>query len=174
MSRHTVILVLAVVLTLSGCSGVREGTRQGAVMSWSEAPANARARIVVYRPSTLDHFQRSPEIDLNGVPACDLPNGEAFFRDIEPGSVTVSTSLWDWPGTSRLAFRADEGRTYFVRMSPNAEKRLAGLLGGHPGVWIAEALAERGGPFLLDLTARAEALASLESISAAECIQAAK
>ena len=109
-----------------------------------------QAVVIVYRPNTLDHFARKPTVKI-GSTACDLAMGASFRHAVPPGRVAVTTDLWDWPGTSKAEFLAEAGQTYRVRILPNPDKRLAGLLGGHPGVWVAEAFADRPGPFLVDL-----------------------
>lgn len=132
-------------------------------------PSSGNALVVVYRPKTFDHALRTPTIHLNGRPTCDLPNAHALKQEIAPGEVFVTATLWDWPGTSRIAFSAEADRTYLIRMEPNSEKRLAGLIGGHPGVWIAEAFSEKSGPYVLDIMSEQEGTLSLTGTQPVIC-----
>jgi hypothetical protein len=145
---NRILAVGACLMILAGCAGKPASSGSGIIIN--AAPPD-RALVIVYRTSAFDHSARMPGIAINGVHACDLADGHALVREVEPGNTAISTSLWDWPGTSTITVAVERGETYYIRMAPNPDKRMAGMVGGHPGVWLAEALAERRGPFLLDL-----------------------
>jgi hypothetical protein len=92
---------------------------------------------------------RPPTIEINAVATCDAHNQHAFTYVVAAGPVALAASLWNQPGTSRLSWTAEAGKTYFVRVK-SADKNWAGLL-GMAGTLAAEAASERAGPFDIDL-----------------------
>jgi hypothetical protein len=100
---------------------------------------------------------RSIDMDVNGVPACDLPRGGGFATDVGSGEVTVAAHLWDIPDQSHLSWRAEPSKTYFVRVRVSGES--SGAVGGLWGLGGA-AVSGPTGPFDLDLTDETAALAS--------------
>jgi hypothetical protein len=157
---------LAGVLTVAGAL---TGCAAGFPISSSEigSPRPNTARLIVYRPSGQMLMWRSLSVDVNGVPACDLPRGGGFKKDVGSGEVTVAAHLWDMPGTSSLSFMTETARTYYVRVrisgetSPGAVGALFGL-GTHPPA------SGGSGPFDLDLTDETAAIASGVSLTDAD------
>jgi hypothetical protein len=97
-------------------------------------------------------------VDVNGVQSCDLPRGGGFPKDVASGEVTVAVNLWDIPEKSSLSFMAEAGKTYFVRVRVSGEAS-PGVKGGLFGLGN-EATSRASGPFDLDLTDEAVAIAS--------------
>jgi hypothetical protein len=142
-------------------AGILAGCSVGFPISRSEigSPEPGAARLIIYRPSGKMLPLRSISVDVNGIPACDLPNGGGFAKDVGgSGETTVTAHLWDVDGKSSLTLKTETARTYFVRVrvagetSPGAMSGLWGLGNG--------AAARPSGPFDLDLTDEASAIAS--------------
>ncbi len=149
--------VVIVAGTLAGCA-------VGFPISRNDigSPPPNSARLVIYRPSGPMLIFRSPSVDVNGAPACDLPRGGGFKKDVASGEVTVAAHLWDVPETSSLSLMAEPGRTYFIRVRVAGEAS-PGAVGGLFGVGTNPPQGSPGttsGPFELDLTDEATALAS--------------
>jgi hypothetical protein len=148
--------VVTVVGTLAGCV-------VGFPISSSEigSPPPNSARLIIYRPSGPMLMFRSPSVDVNGVSACDLPRGGGFKKDVGGGQVTVTAQLWDVPETSSLSFIAEPGKTYYIRVRVAGEAS-SGAVGGLFGLGTNPPQGSPGqsGPFELDLTDEAAALAS--------------
>jgi hypothetical protein len=148
--------VVTVAGTLAGCSS-------GFPISSSEigSPPPHSARLVIYRPPGPMLMFRSPSVDVNGVPACDLPRGGGFKKDVGSGEVTVAAHLWDNPETSSLSLMAEAGKTYYIRVRVAGEAS-PGAVGGLFGVGTNPPKGSPGnsGPFELDLTDENAALAS--------------
>jgi hypothetical protein len=121
------------------------------------SPPPDAARLVVYRPSGPMLMWRSLNVDVNGVPGCDLPRAGGFAKDVAGGPVTIAVSLWDMPGqNSRISWTAEPGKTYYVRVrisgetSPDVKGGLIGLGSEAAG----------GNQFDLDFTDETAAIAS--------------
>jgi hypothetical protein len=125
------------------------------------SPPPNSARLIIYRPSGPMLVFRSPSIDVNGVSACDLPRGAGFKKDVGSGEVTVAAHLWDIPETSSLSLMAEPGKIYYIRVRVAGEAS-PGAVGGLFGMGTNPAQASPGqtGPFELDFTDEATALAS--------------
>jgi hypothetical protein len=148
--------VVTVAGTLAGCA-------VGFPISSSEigSPHPNSARLIVYRPPGPMLVFRSPSVDVNGVPACDLPRGGGFKKDVGSGEVTVAAHLWDIPETSSISLMAEAGKTYYIRVRVAGEAA-PGAVGGLFGLGTNPPKRSPGnsGPFELDLTDEAAALAS--------------
>ncbi len=148
--------VVTVAGTLAGCT-------VGFPISSSQigSPPPNSARLVIYRPSGPMLVFRSPSVDVNGVPACDLPRGGGFKKDVGSGEVTVAAHLWDIPEPSSLSFMAEAGKTYYIRVRVAGEES-PGAVGGLFGLGANPPQGSLGnsGPFELDLTDEHAALAS--------------
>jgi hypothetical protein len=101
---------------------------------------------------------RSLSVDVNGLPACDLPRSGGFAMDVGSGQVTVAVRLWETPGKSSLSWTAEAAKTYYLRVRVSGETS-PGVKGGLIGLG-SEAPAGDSGPFDLDLTDEAAAIAS--------------
>jgi len=161
-----IFLALMAVVLVTGCAS----TGPSYLQTSSESPAPPdRAQLIIYRPSGFILAARSPKIEINGQPSCDLPQGGFFKKNVPAGSTVISTSLWDIPGTSRLNFEAVAGEKYAVRVSPDSGKVMSGALFGYIGLAIAEAKSARGGPFQIDLLREETVLSELSKSRMANC-----
>jgi hypothetical protein len=156
--------VVTVAGTLAGCSN-------GFPISSSEigSPPPNSARLVIYRPPGPMLMFRSPSVDVNGVPACDLPRGGGFKKDVGSGEVTVAAHLWDNPETSSLSLMAEAGKTYYIRVRVAGEAS-PGAAGGLFGVGTNPPKGSPGssGPFEFDLTDENTAIASQVDLADAD------
>jgi hypothetical protein len=148
--------LITVAVALAGCT-------VGFPISSNEigSPPRNSARLIIYRPSGPMLMFRSPSVDVNGVPACDLPRGGGFKKNVGGGKVTVTAQLWDNPETSSLSLMAEPGKTYYIRVRVAGEAS-PGAVGGLFGVGTNPPQASPGqaGPFEFDLTDESTALAS--------------
>jgi hypothetical protein len=145
--------VVTVACALAGCS-------VGFPISSSEigSPPPDAARLIVYRPSGEMLAWRSLNVDVNGVPSCDLRRGSGFAKDVGSGEVTVAVHLWDIPGKSSLSLITESGKTYYIRVRVSGEAS-PGVRGGLFGLG-SEAASGDSAPFDLDLTDGTLAIAS--------------
>lgn len=158
-------LCLAVIVLTAGCAS---GPNYLEVAGYTHQPSTNTARLAVYRSAGDMYPMRSPSVDVNGLPTCDLPSGGIFIKDVPPGRITISSSLWDAPGTSRLNFNAIAGRTYHVRMAVDFGKSF-GALAGLPGMLAAEAISDRGGPFTIGIVEPANVQNELAELKVVSC-----
>jgi len=147
--------VIALCILLSACSAT--GPTYSSLDSSPRRLAAQNVELVVYRPSSFALMARAPDVEINGVNTCELSNGSFFTREIELRSVAITASLWDMPGTSRLSFKPQAGKRYFVRVSTD-------VVGGYIGLAIAEGASSRGGPFVIDLLDEQAALPELQPL----------
>ncbi len=154
--------VIALCILLSACSAT--GPTYSSLDSSPRRLAAQNVELVVYRPSSFALMARAPDVEINGVNTCELSNGSFFTREIELRSVAITASLWDMPGTSRLSFKPQAGKRYFVRVSTDGGKLTAGVIGGYIGLAIAEGASSRGGPFVIDLLDEQAALPELQPL----------
>lgn len=156
-NRYCLMALLLLVGGLAGCAadGSKSVESKSGDMPKStelkiDDPKDGAAQFVVYRPSEYALSALSPTVEVNGVPTCDIASGGAFLREIQAGKVTVSLSHWHILGTSKLDFEAEQGKTYFIRVTANQEKAFVGVL-GFAAVLIAEAASSSKGPYRMDL-----------------------
>lgn len=126
--------------------------------------AHHSSGVIIYKPSSAIGMGAGLyEIDLNGKRQCKLHPGSYFVSDIV-GDVTISSSSWDMPGTSKISFKAWPGKTYFVRMDTNDGKQIAATAGGLVGALSAEAFSSTGGPFIFTLVEPNQAKSELQGL----------
>lgn len=100
--------------------------------------------IIVYRDDSMLFIGRAFPIDVNGVEGCQLHNaGYAIIP--KTGEITLSSSLWDQPGTSRISLNVKDAE--YVKVSVNQGSMVAGAAAGMVGVFAHEAI-EKQGPFI--------------------------
>lgn len=121
------------------------------------------SKIVIYRPSGFIASGRSPSVEINGVKSCEMPQGSFFSKDINPGPVNLSVTLWDSPGTTRYSIIAKPGKTHFVKISPNKANILAGSSFGIAGMMMEGANSEQGGQFIFTEEPEQKALETLKT-----------
>jgi hypothetical protein len=157
--------LIAVSISLGACA---TNAPRGSAIAVG-APRPGTAQLVVYRPSAFIASMRSPDVEVNGAPTCDLTNGGSFLREIEPGPASVSLSHWDMPGTSQVSFQAEAGKTYYIRATVNDDKMAAGMFLGIVGMLAAEAASSDKGPYKLDLLNEAIARKELGATNVKLC-----
>ena len=143
------IFLLLLTLAISACSA--KGPTYHANQASMKAPGATMSQIIIYRPDQFVYSMRQPGVEINGMKSCDLPNNSFFIRDIAAQQTTVSASLWDMPGTSRLTFTPQAGGRYYIRIAPDGGKMAAGMIGGIVGTFAAEGYSENAGPFAISL-----------------------
>lgn len=129
-------------------------------------PSNDAA-VVVYRPSGL---QLHPyDIEINGNKVCDLKRDGYFMRHYKPGIITITASVWDMPGTSRLQITVEKKHIYYVRID-KSDKQYAKLALGFVGSLVAEGVSSTDGPYDITLVPETTAKRELTELSE-DCAQ---
>jgi hypothetical protein len=133
------------------------------------SPSKNKAQLVIYRPSAFTASVSITNVEINGMPACELPNSSFFKFDAEPGQTTVSASIWGGIGTSKLTLKTKAGSRYFIRVAPNTGKILGGSVAGLISVGVAEAVSDNAGSFIITAidkeTAQQEIVGRKQSLS---------
>jgi hypothetical protein len=124
--------------------------------NYHEAVSPDKATVVVYRTSGV--YQREFGIEVSGK-VCSLKQ-DGFYVSKHKGSVAISGTMWDAPGTSRYTFDAKPGRVYYV----NVERKLANAAGGFLGGLISEGTSKQSGPFDIGLVDAARAKRELADL----------
>lgn len=75
------------------------------------------ALVTVYRPSALTGGLRSHRILINGRHVATMRENTRHSQPVPPGPVTVE-AVW-FPYSPKLAFTAEAGAAYFIKLSPN-------------------------------------------------------
>lgn len=154
-------ILVAALMALSGC------TSTGPVYSSLKPgrPPSGMAQVIVYETSSL---RLSPiYVDMNGESACALSG--FFVKDVPAGPVTLSSSIWDMPGTSRLTIDAKPGKRYYVKFQMDTGKSLGFGAFGLLGAAVAEGASSHGGPYLIEAIDEKIATEELQSLKKADC-----
>lgn len=135
---------LVILLFLSACSATGP-TFNGVVVS------NDKATVIVYIKSWQSGAPASIgwPVDVNGISGCSLHMNGYLSKQIDPGQITISSSVFTSPGTSRITFNANPANVYYIMIELDEMKNVAAFSGGLAGQIIAEGLSSTGGPFLL-------------------------
>lgn len=142
-------LILLSALALTGCvTATGPAYSPGLVAS-----SPGTSQLVIYRP---DRFAapRSPMVKINGVDTCALPGNSFMIVDAPKGKVTITSTLWDHPGTSVLTFTPD--KESFVRMDFD-DGKARGNAFGLAGALAANATSSNAGPFVIQRVYRERA-----------------
>lgn len=117
--------------------------------------------LVVYRPwhtvNSLGYYY----MDMNGKPVCGLGNGGYFIKHAT-GKTTISSSLWNQPGTSRITINVDK-KTY-IKIEHNSQRMLVGAIGGLGGQLLDEGVSDYSGPFIISQIPQSQALVELRGL----------
>lgn len=140
MKKSVISIVCTIIL--SGCAST------GPIYTTHEA-INDKAQILIYRPSASMGSLRSPNIEINGIQTCDLASGSYIARNVDSGETTISASLWDMPGTSRLEINTKPHNKYYIRVSFDGSKLMGAAFGGMIGMGAVEAISTNRGPFII-------------------------
>ena len=156
---------IAMALMLAGC------TASGPMYSSlpEQKPDKGMAQLVVYRPYELSYAARRPTVEINSIKTCDLPNSSFFIKNVKPSEITVTSSFWEIPGTSRFTMSVSSGRKYYIRMALNDDKLAAGLAAGIIGMAVAEGISEHSGPFIIESVSESSAKEELQSLKKSDC-----
>jgi len=165
MNKTILALPVFFMLALAGC------TASGPTYSSlpEQKPDKGMAQLVVYRPNGLAYAARRPTVEINSIKTCDLPAGGFFIKNVKPSEITITSSFWDAPGTSRFTTEAVSGKTYHIRITLNNDKLGAGLVAGFIGTAVAEGVSEHSGPFNIELVDDRTAYTEINSLKMADC-----
>lgn len=124
---------------------------------------SGKAQVVVYRPSAFGYGGISGHVEINGMAKCDLKVDGFMIANIQSGQTVIAVDNWQLPGTSKLVFNAKAGQKYYVKVSPNGDKVMAGAFAGYLGTFASEAASEQKGPFVIQAVNAGEANGALRS-----------
>lgn len=133
---------LLLLLLLSGC------TANGPVFNENALPKTDGATLIVYRDNVYYGAFGKIAFEINGQEFCRLHNSSFYVHSGLHDKVSVTASIWDMPGTSRIVIDTKPGKVYYVKMDIDSGKQISGGLGGLPGALIAEGIAPTGGPYI--------------------------
>lgn len=151
MSKYLAIVLL---LLTAACSSA-----QGQRFSDIEQP---RQSIVVYFPHGAEHGSNR-DVFINDK-KCTLHN-EAFFVGVSNGLESIiKEDTFGNIGISSIRFRADIGKTYYVRMDWNSNKQITMIFGGLIGQEIAESVSDSKGAFVFTIVDEQQALRELKNL----------
>ncbi len=86
MIRPLRLLAVLLVLTLLGCAGTAVTAIPGPI----QPPPQGAAQIVFYRDIGYYEPADTLRVALNNRPVGTLPRGDIFYRDVAPGTYTIS------------------------------------------------------------------------------------
>ena len=91
MKANNVFVLCVAALSLSACASA---SGPGYLQTVSTAAiAGDQSELIIYRPSGFTYAVRTPNIEVNGMPTCDLPQGGFFRKNVSPGTTTIATSF---------------------------------------------------------------------------------
>jgi len=140
------IFIILFAIALAGCSA--KGPTYSSLPDEAKQPRKGMAQLIVYQPVSMN--LRSLDIEINRVKGCNLAAGTFFLLDVPPGQTTISSSIWDAPGTSSLTINAKSAHRYSIRIQWDMGKSMGFAVAGIPGGLIAESASSHSGPFLID------------------------
>lgn len=120
------------------------------------------ASLVIYRPSSAIYISKDFPVAVNGVDVCDLSNAGFTRIPVTSNQTTITGSLWNSPGTSRLTIDTSKHKTYYVKVEGGANI-MGGLIGGFIGQLGSEGV-NGSGPFDITLVPKDQALIDLKDI----------
>jgi len=157
-------LFILAFLLLAGCASVGPTYTELAPLP----PSHGMAQIVVYQPPAAIRLS-STAVDINGVPGCEIATGTFFYKDVPSGSMTISSSIWNMPGTSRLTIPTILGKRYYIKFQMDMGKSMSFGALGFVGALASEGVSSGGGPFLIESVNEEVALRDLQSLSRINC-----
>lgn len=151
------LVILAAFLLLAACSP------QGALYSEAK-PDPKTATVIIYRPDRVFGAATYFYIDINGTKACSLAKGGYFTRHTPDSKMTISSSMFSVPGTSRTTLNLQRNHVYYLRMELNGAKQMGGAIGGMVGALVAEGVSDTAGPYLFTLIDEQQAKQELQGL----------
>lgn len=119
----------------------------GPYYSYSQIPNN-KSRIVLYREQNIWNSAINYWVEFNDVQICNISNKHYLIRDVEPGNVNISSSVFGSVGTSRISIFLKPNQTLFIKMEINEQRSLSGMF-GLIGNAIDEGVSSNNGPVYL-------------------------
>jgi hypothetical protein len=164
----TLGLMASFLLVLIGCAANR-GAPYPEAKAGLETPAANKARLIVFRDESWVGVTRRPTIKLNGAETCDLPRARFFSADLEPGDVTISSSLWDKPGVSSTRISLQPATVTYVRVRFEPNRTTGSILAGPVGYFIGAQISGTQGPFVFEVMEKTAAAENLNGIREVQC-----
>lgn len=116
-----------------------------------EAVSTSKARIHITRSTDFLYMALDARVSVNGEVVAALPRGEFTYVDVLPGNVLIRVDHPSSPGAFAIKFRAKQGSTYSVEVSPRNESFIPGVFLGVIGLAIDASITENSGLFMLRL-----------------------
>jgi hypothetical protein len=128
MNRRFRLLVLPLLLLLAACAATPAETPT------TFAPlAPGMARIVLYREVGIYDPAAVLTIALNGTAVGALPRGDAFYRDVAPGTYTITFSPTRSVPDQFKTVTPGTGNVFYVKLSPRPDMVCSSAFGSGSG-----------------------------------------
>jgi hypothetical protein len=142
-------LAAVIVASLAGCST----TDTPAPPVAATPPPAGMASITITRASSIMGSMLPVALDLDGKRIADLNVNQTHTMPVKPGSMTLTATMFGYPGRYDLTFTAERAKSYRFIVSPRSESFTAGMVGaaalGVVGSLLVTA-AEGNGPFKIE------------------------
>jgi hypothetical protein len=113
----------AIVVALALLAGCVSGPSYKEAKNTLPKLEEGKARLIVYRTKESKlYIAKSAPITINGAELGKVGYGGFSFKDVSPGSYTLKTTAWDWPGSCEISFTiTGADKTYFFEVKPREE-----------------------------------------------------
>lgn len=150
-------LLISSLILLTGCAGT------GAAFNAAQTPRpSSKAELIIYRPSSIVGAMFSPTTFINGVEKCDLPSGSFYYASVRSGIVKIEYSMLENSAKSSYSLDVQAGHKYYIRVSPDRMKAVAGNF-GLVGAIAANSASDNEGAYSMGLADPSQAKDELES-----------
>lgn len=149
---------LVVLFLLAACTATGPSFNEG------NLPKGNGATIVIYRPYAPLALAGYFDIDINGQKTCNLYPDGFFVRSGLYKDVTISSSIFDQPGTSRIVIPTKPKHVYYVSMEINNDKQMISVFSGLIGRLATEGSSSQSGPFIFTLVDEEKAKQDLSKL----------
>jgi hypothetical protein len=160
--RRTFFLITLIPAMFAACASPPDP----AVTALHTPAQPAVARVVVLYPAPVMGSNGMVQVKWNDTQSCDLESGSYLIREVVPGEEVIAFSFCGIAGTSRFNLKADEGKTYYIRILPY-DSSFRGIVSGYPTEFPPKTqsppLLDRG-PFKIERINEAEAFKELKSL----------
>lgn len=137
---------LLLLIPLTACASVNIVSPD----QFSRQPDSRHAVIRVVRESSIMSSLGIARLDINGLRAASLNNGDGYEAIVNTGSVVISVDCPTAPGKTTLVLKTTANKVYRILITPRTAPVIATMAGGLIGNSI-EASGSDKGTFDLEL-----------------------
>jgi len=126
------------ILILAGC--VASGKTYSEFESTTASVSSDKSRIYFLRESAFLASGTLARLEVNSIRVAELPMNGFAYVDVDPGATNIRVDeMWS-PGEWRSTITFDPGKSYYLLVTPNSGKVMAGAFLG----WFGSAIASGG------------------------------